>query len=154
MKGIIKMKFMNLFKKSNEKDAICHAKQPNSECSSVEKIRQLQDKVKTLHKEKEKITDTSAYSVIYNIKNSDGNIIKRYSDPYINIHGYRGIKEVEDKWLDFVNLFNSMEDKSKDKIINYLKSNMDLKIKIADYNYKINDLENQIKEEKKKLGIE
>ena len=47
-----------------------------------------------------------------------------------------------------------MEDKSKDKIINYLKSNMDLKIKIADYNYKINDLENQIKEEKKKLGIE
>lgn len=158
------MKFMNLFtgkeitkatstKNMKVKTITCHTDQPNEECPSVKKIRQLQTEIKSLCEEKEKLTHESAYSVINDINTSDDNILKRYIYPYICFHDYNGKKEIENKWLDFINLFDIIENKSKDKIINYLKTHTESKIKIADCNCKIKDLENQIKAEKQKLRL-
>lgn len=135
--------------------SICHAKQPNSQCSSVAKIHQLQEEIKSLREKLEEMNSEFAYSIIYNINYCDRNIIKRSNFPLASIHNQTSIeKEIKNRWIDFIELFNFVEDDSKDKMINYLKNHKDLKQKTEDHYERIENLKNQIKTEKKKLGIE
>lgn len=156
------MEFMNLFTGKKTQETIstqngtiktCHADKPNEECSSIDKIRKLQDEIESLQKKKRGLNCESAYSVIFDINISDKNIINRCRNSCINIHNYNSKKEIENRWFDFISLFNFIEDKSKDRIINYLKNQKNTKQIIANYNSRINDLENQIQLEKQKLGI-
>lgn len=145
---------IRIFKGENEISP-CHAAQSNEECSSVAKIRQLQEEIKSLREELEEMNSESAYSIIYNINHCDRNIIKRSNFPLASLHNQTSIeKEIKNRWIDFIELFNFVEDDSKDKMINYLKNYKDLKQKTEDHYERIENLKNQIKTEKKKLGIE
>lgn len=158
------MEFMNLFtgrkrqgttSTQNEKIKICYADQPNDKCSSIDKIRKLQDEIESLRKKKGKLDFESAFSVIYNINASDKNIIRKYGYPYLHIEysKYDKTKELEKCWLDFIKAFELMEDKSKEEVIDYLKKQKELNQTIDNYNRRINNLETQIRLEKEKLGI-
>lgn len=145
---------IRIFKGENDTSP-CHAAQPNEECSSVAKIHQSQEEIKSLREELEEMNSESAYSIIYNINHCDRNIIKRSNFPLASIHNQTSIeKEIKNRWIDFIELFNFVEDDSKDKMINYLKHHKDLKQKTEDHYERIENLKNQIKTEKKKLGIE
>lgn len=161
------MKFMNLFTGKTTTETcstrniktnpnICYSDRPNDECSSIDKIRKLQDEIKSLQEEKGELNSKSAYDVIHNINKSDRNIIRKYVSPYVCIHDheYNEMKEIEKLWLDFTKLFKLMEDKSKEEIIYYLKNQKELDQKIDDCNHRINNLKVQIRLEKEKLGIE
>lgn len=139
----------------NKKIKICYADQPNDKCSSIDKIRKLQDEIESLRKKKGELDFESAFSVIYNINASDKNIIREYGYPYLHIEypKYDKTKKLEKCWLDFIKAFELMADKSKEEVIDYLEKQKELNQTIDNYNRRTNSLETQIRLEKEKLGI-
>lgn len=127
------------------------------EQSSIEIIKQLQKEIRKLEKQKliEKQSEASPVDIINYINDNDQNILVKYYSFHkgLNTFSYDYKKETRSKWMNFVFLFDFLEDISKEKIINYLISYKKTKHVLQDIDNQITLCEDKIKEEKQKLGI-
>lgn len=162
----MKLKFLKHTKEQYEKEIKEESKEqkpkPQStikpeEQSSIEIIKQLQKEIHKLEKQKliEKQSETSPVDIINYINNNDQNILVKYYSFHkgLNTFSYDYKKETRSKWMNFVFLFDFLEDISKEKIINYLISHKETEYVLQNIDNQIILCKDKIKEEKQKLGI-
>lgn len=166
------MEFMNLFtgrkiqgttSTQNKKIKICYADQPNDECSSIDKIHQLQDEIK---KKKEELDSNNFKNHIDFSNDIHKRELERrckrktkFYDPIIYTHAIdlyvENLKvEILESTTHIMTLRSIVTPETFNEILTYFIDYNENKIAIEKINSEIKDLEDKIKTEKQKLGIE